>query len=54
MFTYNDLLIEILNMTPEERKQDVMVTDSAMWASETAEKVGEVYHGFSHIYLMKS
>jgi len=52
MFTYNDLLIEILNMTPEERKQDVMVTDSATWAPDVAVKVGEVYRHFDDVYLM--
>ena len=54
MFTYNDLLIDILNMTPEERKQDVMVTTSATWAPECADKVGEVYRHFDDVYLLKS
>jgi hypothetical protein len=29
-FTWNDLLIEILNMTPEERKEHVCVSDDSL------------------------
>ena len=53
MFTYNDLLIEILNMTPDERKEPVMFTDSEVWAPERAQNVGKVYWHFGSIYLMK-
>jgi len=53
MLTYNDLLIEILNMTPDERKQPVMFTDSIMWLPENAQNVGEIIRHFGDVYLMR-
>lgn len=53
MFTYNDLLIEILNMTPDERKLPVMFTDSDVWAPENAQNVGKVIRRFGDVYLMR-
>jgi hypothetical protein len=53
--TWNDLLIEILNMSKEEREQLVRVADSKMWASDTSSLVEEVYNDpYNDIYLIHS
>lgn len=43
MLTWNDLLIQILNMSKEEREQLVRVTDSKMWGLDNSSLVEELY-----------
>ena len=53
--TWNDLLIEILNMSKEEREQLVRVSDNKMWAVETSSLVEELYNDpYNDIYLIYS
>ena len=40
---WNDLLIEILNMTKEEREQPIYVSPNKEWADVDCDKVVEVY-----------
>ena len=41
--TYEKLLLQILDMTPEQRKQLVKVTDNTAWADEHHQRVQEVW-----------
>jgi hypothetical protein len=41
--TYEKLLLQILDMTPEQRKQLVKVTDNTAWADESHKPVQEVW-----------
>ena len=41
--TYEQLLLQILDMTPEQRKQLVRVTDNTMWADTNNNPVDEVW-----------
>lgn len=50
---YNDLLIEILNMTPVERKQHVRFTDRQGWAEDTYKNVERVYKRYGDLYLVE-
>jgi hypothetical protein len=50
---YNDLLIEILNMTPEERKQPVRFAEESVWASDTYKNVGSVCKNYGDLYLIE-
>jgi len=40
---YEQLLLQILDMTPEQRKQPVKVTNNAAWADERHTLVQEVW-----------
>lgn len=41
--TYEKLLLQILDMTPEQRKQLVKVTDNTAWADKSHDLVQEVW-----------
>lgn len=51
--TYNDLLIEILNMTPEERKKYVRYTDNVNCPDDSTISIGTVYRFYGEIYLVE-
>lgn len=52
MMTYNDLLIEILNLTPEQRKQQVLFTDNRTFPAEVSRSVTQLYFNFDEVYLL--
>lgn len=41
--TYEQLLLQILDMTPEQRKQPIKITDNTAWADESHKLVREVW-----------
>ena len=41
--TYEQLLLQILDMTPEQRKQPIKITFNTMWADESHNLVQEVW-----------
>ena len=49
---YNDLLAEILKMTPEQRKNKVCVSDSTLCIDLRCDVVQEVYEKDGEHYLL--
>lgn len=51
---YNDLLIELINMTPEERKQPVRFAKDSTWAIDTYQNVNYVHKSnYDGIFLIE-
>ena len=52
--TYNDLLIKILDLTPEQRKKEVKITYDSIYLEEESCTVGKMFIACDTPYIIRN